>query len=58
MTYYSVAQRIKYYKEKLAFAEEENQRMSKHIDSLLKENNQLRFEINVLRNRSNEKKDN
>lgn len=58
MAYYSAAQKIEYYKKQLAFAKEENQRQIERIESLIKENNQLRFEINVLRNKSNERKDN
>ena len=56
MGYYTAAQRIEYYKKQLAFAKEESQRQLERIDSLIKENNQLRLEINVLRNRSNEEK--
>lgn len=58
MVYYSAAQKIEYYKKQLAFAKEENQRQLEQIDRLIKENDKLRFEINVLRNKSNETKDN
>lgn len=55
MTYYTPAQRINYYKSQLEASQKENAQLLKQITDLTKEIDRLRCEINVLRNKSNER---
>ena len=51
MKRYTAAERIEYYKNQVVFLEKENANQLNQITELMKENNRLRCQINVLENK-------